>query len=118
MLTLSTKSVEVNDVVVINSSVLGEYIVKRVIGVEGDHIVIQNGVLYRNDVPLYEAYILEPNWCKETDTIDVVVPEDCIFVMGDNRVVSMDSRAIGVIPRSEIYGVVICNLTKWTWYID
>jgi len=118
MLVLNTRSVEVNDIVVVNSSALGEYIVKRVIGVSGDHIEIREGTLYRNGTPLYEAYLNDDNWCKEVDFVDVVVPDGYIFLLGDNRVVSMDSRAIGVVPTSEIYGKVLCNLTRWDWYLD
>lgn len=118
MITINTKKVDINDIVVVNSRTLDEYLVKRVIGVGGDHIEIRNSTLYRNGVPLYESYVSTQTWCKESDTLDVIVPEGHIFIMGDNRVNSMDSRAIGSIPVSDIYGRVIFDFTTKTWYID
>ena len=116
MLVINTRHAEVNDIIVANSTVLGEYVVKRVIGVGGDHIVIRDGILYRNDIPIYEAYLADQNWCMAADFTDIVVPDGCVFVMGDNRTMSMDSRSIGPIPVSDIYGRVICNLTKREFY--
>ena len=116
MLVINTRHAEVNDIIVANSTVLGEYVVKRVIGVGGDHIVIRDGILYRNDIPIYEAYLADQNWCMAADFTDIVVLDGCVFVMGDNRTMSMDSRSIGPIPVSDIYGRVICNLTKREFY--
>ena len=72
----------------------GEPLVKRVIGKAGDEIDIdfQNGIVYRNGQALDEPYTAEPTYLQESVEFPVTVPEDCLFVMGDNRNHSTDSR--------------------------
>lgn len=65
--------------------------VKRVIGTPGDVVVISGGKVYVNEVELSEDYIKEPMVDNGT-TQTFLVPEDCYFVMGDNRNSSFDSR--------------------------
>ena len=76
--------------------------IKRVIGREGDHIKIEDGKVYRNGVELKEDYI--PEGVKTTGKVysDIIVPEGCYFLMGDNRESSTDSRDFGCIPKSKI----------------
>lgn len=84
-------------------------IVKRVIGLPNDHIVIKNGSVYLNDKKLNENYIKD----SYTDgSVDIIVPENEVFVMGDNRLESQDSRAIslGTINKSDILGKVVIRL--------
>lgn len=107
VVTLYTKNVKDNDVVVLWSDVLGEYLVKRVIGTAGDHIVIADGQLYRNGARLYESYLNSYEWADIKDEVDIVVPEDTIYVMGDNRNESADSRAIGLLSVDDIFGRVL-----------
>ena len=78
--------------------------IKRVIGVPGDHVVIKDGKVYVNDSELTENY-LRPGVITDNgrgNCIDVVVPENSIFVMGDNRTQSTDSRSFGCIPLEKI----------------
>lgn len=77
--------------------------VKRVIGLEGDRIQIRDGVLYINDRPQREDYITKPA-LADFDTH--IVPEGTIFVLGDNRNQSRDSRdpKVGFIPLKNIVG--------------
>lgn len=83
--------------------------IKRVIAVEGDHIEIKDGEVYLNGTKLEETYLDEG---KETNMgqygvySDIIVPNDCVFVMGDNREHSTDSRCFGCIPVSKIEGKV------------
>lgn len=82
--------------------------IKRVIGLPGEHVKIENGKVYINGEELQEDY-LEPT--VETDSLngpftDIVVPENCVFVMGDNRAQSTDSRRFGCIPLEKIEGKV------------
>lgn len=85
-----------------------ESYIKRVIGLPGDHIEIKDGKVYINDAELDEPYLqadvttnVGPNQYQ-----DLVVPENCVFVMGDNRDHSTDSRAFGCIPLNKIEGKV------------
>lgn len=76
--------------------------IKRVIGVAGDHIKIEDGKVYRNGEELQEDYLPEGTVTKNKTYSDIVVPEDCVFVMGDNREHSTDSRDFGCIPISKV----------------
>lgn len=77
--------------------------IKRVIGLPGEHVKIQNGKVYINGEELQEDY-LQNGVITESDGpySDVVVPEGCVFVMGDNRTQSTDSRRFGCIPQEKI----------------
>ncbi len=77
--------------------------IKRVIGLPGDHIKIENGKVYLNGEVFEESY-LQPGIITEADGPydDVIVPEGCIYVMGDNRPQSTDSRRFGCIPQERI----------------
>lgn len=88
----------------------GQDLVKRVIGVEGDRIACCNadGRIVLNGVPLVEDYIKGPT---NQVQFDVVVPDDTVFVMGDNRGDSRDSRYHleadnGAVPEADVVGRV------------
>ncbi|MFS0558647.1 signal peptidase I [Brevibacillus sp. 179-C9.3 HS] len=76
--------------------------VKRVIGRPGDVLEFKNETVYRNGEALNEPYIKE----KMINLPDskIVIPQNHVFVMGDNRNNSDDSRDIGVIPLDHIMG--------------
>ena len=78
--------------------------IKRVIGVPGDHIVIKDGNVYINDELIQESY-LQPGVIttnQKGNCIDITVPDNSVFVMGDNRSQSTDSRCFGCIPLDKI----------------
>ena len=109
LLVLRTDNVDYGDVVVIWNSTLGKKLCKRVIGKAGDSIEIVEGVLYRNDKIVQEPYVdssLKYSFSK------VTVPTGAIFVLGDNRCASTDSRALGSLPLSDLYGKSLFNFTK------
>ncbi|OLR24464.1 signal peptidase I [Bacillus cereus] len=79
--------------------------VKRVIGKPGDSIEIKNGYVYRNHNKIKEPYLKEPMNAFIKGKWNV--PPNHIFVMGDNRNNSKDSREIGPIPTDHILGKVL-----------
>ena len=85
--------------------------IKRVMGLAGDHIVIdENGKVYRNDEMLDEPYLKDGSTSRNGAYVDVIVPNGTIFAMGDNRLQSMDSRSFGCIPIPEIDGYVLSRV--------
>ena len=109
-----------------------DHLIKRVIGLPGDHVVCCNalGQMSVNDIPLDEsAYVLLP--AGETkvskDDFDVTIPADSLWMMGDNRYNSKDSRyngetaGKGYVPVENVVGralVVSWPLARWAWLDD
>lgn len=81
--------------------------IKRVIAVEGDWVQIKDGKVYINGEVIQEDYLPEGTITKLAYYNNIVVPEDYVFVMGDNRDESMDSRVFGCIPLDKVEGKVI-----------
>nr|WP_330396813.1 signal peptidase I [Anaeromicrobium sediminis] len=84
-------------------------LIKRVIAVEGDQITITDGKVSVNGEMLDEKYI---NGEYTSGEIDAVIPEDTLFVMGDNRENSLDSRdeRVGFVPTDTVRGKVLVRL--------
>jgi signal peptidase I len=83
-------------------------LIKRVIGIPGDVIVIDKTTVQVNGVLLNEPYVKSP---FNPVGINLVIPPNDYFVMGDNREVSDDSRDWGVVPKSYIIGKAV--LVYW-----
>lgn len=85
--------------------------IKRVIGLPGDKIYIsEDGEVFINDVLQNEKYL---NGIKTTRTgqkYNLTVPENCIFVMGDNRPQSRDSREFGAVPINRVEGNIVTRI--------
>ena len=78
--------------------------IKRVIALPGEHLLISDGKVYINGEELKEDY-LQPQITTSVEDCpyyDLTVPENCVFVMGDNRPESTDSRRFGCIPLEKI----------------
>ena len=96
----------------------GEPIVKRVIATEGQEVDIdfRLGVVYVDGVALEEDYIYTPTHLSEGMEVPLVVEPGCLFLMGDNRMDSRDSRApeIGLVDEREILGRAVFLLMPGT----
>ena len=104
---------ERGDIVVVSKQSFdnGKPIVKRVIATEGQTVDIDfdNAVVYVDGIALEEPYINSPTSFNEGTVFPLTVAENCIFVLGDNRGVSRDSRdpVIGQVDRREVLGKAI-----------
>lgn len=96
------------DIVVVEQPLTKKLLIKRVIGVPGDKLEIIDDKLYINDKEIYEDYIKED--MIGNNYIHLIIPDGKIFVMGDNRNVSLDSRnnSVGLIDINDnIVGKVL-----------
>lgn len=107
--------IERGDVIVFRSSLLDENgdqksLIKRVIGLPGDTIEIKNGYVILNGVIIQEDYLAEQGVSGEMEQI--TVDEGKIFVMGDNRAVSQDSRSpeVGQVDQDTVIGKVVLRI--------
>lgn len=88
------------DIVVVNKSVEGDNLIKRVIGLPGETIRYKNNNLYINDEIIEDVYA----YGTTGNFKEVTLGDDEYFLMGDNRAISLDSRSLGVIKYNEIEG--------------
>lgn len=105
---IGSKSPRCNDIVVVDTDKFGydKKIIKRVIATEGQSLKIDGSDVYVDGKKIEEPYIKErmnPEW----DIYIEKIPENKIFIMGDNRNNSGDSREIGLVDESDVYGKVI-----------
>lgn len=107
------KDPEPGDIIVISKKSYdnGNPIIKRVIATEGQIVDIDfdNGIVYVDGIPIQEDYIENLTTLQEGMGFPLLVEEGCLFVMGDNRQVSKDSRSpeIGLIDTREVLGKAI-----------
>lgn len=111
----------------VTNEVQHDDLIKRVLGLPGEALEIRSCVVYIDGVRVEEPYLnleqtsqIEPSArCgSHTDMAPIVIPEDMVFVMGDNRVQSFDSRDFGPIDIDKVRGrafVVIWPASAWAW---
>lgn len=100
------------------SETIEDTLVKRVIATEGQTVNIDfdKGIVYVDGVALDEPYIYEPTTDREDFRGEITVPDGCVFVMGDNRNHSTDSRdrRVGFIQEEYIMGKALFRLNPFT----
>jgi signal peptidase I len=96
-----TKNLKRGDIIIFKAPE-GKTYIKRIVAVGGDTLKIQKNKLYINDKPQEEAYVQGD--IAAMDFAETTIPADTYFTLGDNRANSIDSRAIGPIPRKDIIG--------------
>lgn len=106
------------DIVVFNPPVGNKPFIKRIIGLPGDVITFANNSVVVNGVPLQENYELGgptecPGGAQACRAGPITVGEDQVFVMGDNRDNSEDSRFFGPVDIDSIIGKAV--ITYWPW---
>ena len=86
-------------------------LIKRVIGLPGENVRIEKGDIYINGEILHENYGLDPMDPK-AEPVEITLASDEFFVLGDNRLVSLDSRfsSVGPVKRSEILGKALVRV--------
>ncbi len=87
------------DIVVFNRGKKGDYYVKRVVGLPGEMVIIFNGFVYINGNKLDEPYVQNRG---DENFGPVTIAKGRVFLMGDNRTDSFDSRWFGPVPESQI----------------
>ena len=108
-------SPDYGDVVIVDSYIpYGKPLVKRVIGKAGDTMDIDftAGIVYRNGEALDEPYTAEPTYLYESVDFPITVPDGCLFLMGDNRNNSTDSRdtRVGCVDERDIMGAAVLRV--------
>ena len=93
------------DIVVIDLN--DELIIKRVVGLPGEKIKYKDNKLYINDKLI--DYNFKHSYTDDFE-LDEVIPSDCYYVLGDNRLNSSDSRIFGVVHRNKIKGKAVYTL--------
>ncbi len=105
---------EVKDTInILRGKVSRNHLIKRVIGIPGDEIVIDSGKVYINGELIQEVYVKGETYAEGVE-FPIKVPEGKVFVMGDNREVSLDSRQLGFIDYKQIEGKAVAKV----WPLD
>lgn len=87
-------------------------LVKRVIGIPGDEIDIRDGYVYLNGSILEELYVKGETYSRDKE-FPIKVEEDTVFVLGDNREVSKDSRNFGLVNINQIEGKAVFRISPF-----
>lgn len=101
------------DVVVFKAQKENTYYVKRVVAQGGDTVQVQNGILSLNSCPIEERYAAISTSGGGQDYGPEIVPEGMVFVLGDNRSQSKDSRVFGPVPTKDVVGPAL--YVYWSW---
>lgn len=112
-LTYTVSAPQRDDIIICRYPYHTEKCVKRVIAVPGDRISISDGAIYLNGERLDESAYWD-GYIEDSDMPEVTVPDKCLFVVGDNRNHSGDSRHVGFIPYCQVKGKVRAVMTPFS----
>ena len=98
------------DIIVLDEEKDNEKIIKRVIGLPGETVVIKKGKIYVNDKVIDDEYA----YGETSDYDKVTLEDDEYFILGDNRLISKDSRYFGPIKENEIKGKIVFRVFPFT----
>lgn len=112
-LTYTVSAPQRDDIIICRYPYHTEKCVKRVIAVPGDRISISDGAIYLNGERLDESAYWS-GYIENSEMPEVTVPDKCLFVVGDNRNYSGDSRHVGFIPYCQVKGKVRAVMTPFS----
>ena len=112
-LTYTVSAPQRDDIIICRYPYHTEKCVKRVIAVPGDRISISDGAIYLNGQKLDESAYWD-GYIENSEMSEVTVPERSLFVVGDNRNHSGDSRHVGFIPYCQVKGKVRAVMTPFS----
>jgi len=98
------------DIIVLDEEKDNEKIIKRVIGLPGETVAIKKGKIYVNDKVIDDEYA----YGETSDYDKVTLEDDEYFILGDNRLISKDSRYFGPIKENEIKGKIVFRVFPFT----
>ena len=98
------------DIIVLDEEKDNEKIIKRVIGMPGETVAIKKGKIYINDKVIDDEYA----YGETSDFDKVTLADNEYFILGDNRLISKDSRYFGPIKENEIKGKIVFRLFPFT----
>ena len=103
-------SIDRFDIIVLKENDNNATIIKRVIGMPGDKVKIRNNKIYINNKIIEDEYA----YGETSDYDEITLGDDEYFVLGDNRLISKDSRYFGAIKKSDIKGKAVFRLFPFT----
>lgn len=110
LLLYKLSSIDRFDIIVLDEEKDNEKIIKRVIGLPGETVAIKKGKIYINDKVIDDEYA----YGETSDYDKVTLKDDEYFILGDNRLISKDSRYFGPIKDNEIKGKIVFRLFPFT----
>lgn len=110
LLLYKLSSIDRFDIIVLEEEKDNEKIIKRVIGLPGETVAIKKGKIYINDKVIDDEYA----YGETSDYNKVTLRDDEYFILGDNRLISKDSRYFGPIKDNEIKGKIVFRLFPFT----
>ena len=108
-ISLYNKNIRRGDIYILDPGVEGRGLyIKRIIGLPGEKLQIKDGKVYINGKQLEEDYLAPGTYTE--GNFNLIIPQNKVFVLGDNREVSEDSRYFGAIPVKNLKGRAVFRI--------